>query len=184
MRLNQRTITKWTLCHFCEGSVMSHDMDYVVEALNMTYSFLPLSEHKTPVAHFHLHQSELEKSHAEIWQAVYFSLNRGRCGSVTFPSVLCLWHWGAPCRGASTPRQWRVLPSCHTNPQAADLVWTCCFYIIQKGTHSSVSLPAVSSTDWGHTYGRSCQAVHHGCLNRRKNWFCVDSQSLCCSIKD
>ncbi len=37
------------------------------------------------------HLSEPNTSHAEIWQAVYFSLNRGRCGSVIFGSVLCQW---------------------------------------------------------------------------------------------
>lgn len=95
---------------------------------------------------FHLHQPKLETLHAEIWRAVYFSLNRGRCGSVMFASVLC-W-WGAPCRGTSAPRQWWVLPSCDTQPAGcwSGLNLLFLYYII--GFHSNVSLPAVCHFHW------------------------------------
>lgn len=43
--------------------------------------------HQVSLYVFQLVHPQIATSHAEIWQAVFFSLNRGRCGSVMFDST-------------------------------------------------------------------------------------------------
>lgn len=131
----------------------------------------------TPVVKFPLHRPKLEMLHAGIWQAVYFSLNRGRCGSVMFASHLR--QWCAPCRGSSAPRQWWEVPSCHTTWRL--LIWfeLAVFILFNRISSQCVTPCCLSLSLTECIHAGTWQGVHHGFLN----WFCVDYWSLCCREK-
>lgn len=150
------------ICHFCQCPVILYHI-----TIN---NCVVLQKHDLrflPVAQFHLHQPKLETWHAEIWQAVYFSLNRGRCGSVMLACVLCQWK-GAPCGGATAPRQWQVPLSCHT-PRRLQIWFELSVFMLFNRIFIAMchSLQSVTTTDWVHMYAGSRQGVHRGCLNRQ-----------------